>query len=245
MLDRVYTVLVERPALDHFRYDNGTLELGPNRLELMTPQFLRDCEVTVSTAGRVVIANHGKSFAFGPGRSIPNRSGLADFPFVPDSGDDVRLTVERSALSWPTPFETNFMTSVVPHWKRNGYCRLRWTKRSGAKLEMLWQQEQGYYPTMGWVPPRLDGIAIGLVRTSITEAADLETAAIGYLSTTKHWDPSEYGLEDRGPSSDLNDEIILAIHRDDEQSPAPGAGRSVELRVGYKSRSVTREIGGQ
>ena len=37
------------------------------------------------------------------------------------------------------------MTGVVLSWRRYAYCRLRWTKRSDAKLEMLWHLAQDYY----------------------------------------------------------------------------------------------------
>jgi hypothetical protein len=76
------------------------------------------------------------------------------------------------------PFETNFMTGVVPHWKRNAYCRLRWIKQNGAKLDMLWRLEQGYYREGGWTPADINHIAIGLVRTSITEGAEPGNAAV-------------------------------------------------------------------
>jgi len=139
----------------------------------------------------------------------------------------------------------NLVTGVSPSWRRNAYCRLPWTKRSGAKLEMLWRLTQGYYRDGGWSPQEIDFITVGLVRTRITEAKDLENAAVQYLSRNKHWDRSEYRLEDRGPSSNSSEEIIFALHRHDEKSRHPGAGRSVELRLGYKSRRVTREIAGQ
>ena len=47
-------------------------------------------------------------------------------------------------------FDFNFMTGHAPSWKRHRYHQLVWTKRSGAKLEMLWRYEQYFYPTDGW-----------------------------------------------------------------------------------------------
>jgi hypothetical protein len=47
-------------------------------------------------------------------------------------------------LSWPV-FEINFMTGSSPYLKRHVYGRLKWTKRSGANLELLWRIEQRYY----------------------------------------------------------------------------------------------------
>jgi hypothetical protein len=92
---------------------------------------------------------------------------------------------------------------------------------------------------------KIEVVANGQVQTRISEATDLENAAVQYLNRTKHWDRSEYRLEDRGPSSDPSKEIIVAIRHDDVQSPHPGASRWVELRLEYKGRRVTREIAGQ
>ncbi len=72
------------------------------------------------------------------------------FPFTPEPLDEAWLTIEHSALSWPTPFQFNFMTGQSPSWKRHMYYRLIWKKPSGAKLEMLWRYEQWFYSAFGW-----------------------------------------------------------------------------------------------
>jgi hypothetical protein len=56
-----------------------------------------------------------------------------EFQFVPDPGDDVSLVVSRSVISWPAPFELNFMTGAAASWKRNLYYRLRWKKSRPAR----------------------------------------------------------------------------------------------------------------
>jgi hypothetical protein len=38
-VDHLHTVLIESPALDHFRHDNGVLELGSTRLYTMPPSL--------------------------------------------------------------------------------------------------------------------------------------------------------------------------------------------------------------
>jgi hypothetical protein len=91
------------------------------------------------------LANGGKVFAFGPARSEAENLAV-----VPSAGDDAFIQIRRSVLSWPTPFELNFMTGRSPSWKRHLYYRLFWKKRSGAKLEMLWRYEQYFYPGNGW-----------------------------------------------------------------------------------------------
>lgn len=91
------------------------------------------------------LANGGKVFAFGPVRSEAENLAV-----VPPAGDDAVIEIRRSVLSWPTPFELNFMTGQSPSWKRHMYYRLLWKKPSGAKLEMLWRYEQYFYPGNGW-----------------------------------------------------------------------------------------------
>ena len=94
---------------------------------------------------QLAVANSGKVFAFGPVRTEAERLAA-----VPAAGDDAFIETRRSVLSWPTPFEINFITGHSPSWKRHVYYRLLWKKPSGAKLEMLWRYEQYFYPDNGW-----------------------------------------------------------------------------------------------
>ena len=91
------------------------------------------------------LADRGKVFAFGPPQSEAE-----NLKIVPPTGDDAFVEIRRSVLSWPTPFDFNFMTGHSPSWKRHMYYRLLWKKPSGAKLEMLWRYEQYFYPGDGW-----------------------------------------------------------------------------------------------
>ena len=94
----------------------------------------------------------------------------ADSDKVPmDEGDEVSYVTSRSALSWPTPFVMNFMTGAASSWRRHTYYRLRWKKRSGARLELVWRYEQWYYGGQGWMAGRMvNGDATGLIQTTIT-----------------------------------------------------------------------------
>jgi hypothetical protein len=96
--------------------------------------------------GQLGLADSGKVFAFGPPRSEAE-----NLTTVPPQGDDAFIQTRRSILSWPTPFDFNFMTGHSPSWKRHLYYRVLWKKPSGAKLEMLWRYEQYFYPDNGWV----------------------------------------------------------------------------------------------
>ena len=94
---------------------------------------------------QLALAAGGKVFAFGPPRSEAE-----NLAAVPPASDDAFIEIRRSVLSWPTPFDFNFMTGHSPSWKRHIYYRLLWKKPSGAKLEMLWRYEQYFYPANGW-----------------------------------------------------------------------------------------------
>jgi hypothetical protein len=245
LLDRVTLARIESPVLEHTVYDLGSLQLGGKHLDLMNPAFARAADLSLSSSGRAVLKSGGRRFTFGPGHSLPSIGGMPKFEFDKDPGDEALLIVEQSRLAWPTPFEMNFMTGYAPSRKRNVYFRLRWTKLSGAKLTMQWKTEQNYYSRDGWMPRVIEGVAGGLTRVDIHEAADLENAADEYLKRVKGWSREQYRLQDSGPNADLSEEVFFALHSDDERASMPGAGLSVELRVSYKDRKVTREIGGQ
>ena len=95
------------------------------------------------------LASGGKVFAFGPMASATD--GAADhLATTTPAGDDASLVTRRSIVSWPTPFDLNFMTGQSPSLKRHIYYQLHWKKSSGATLEMLWRYEQYFYPRNGW-----------------------------------------------------------------------------------------------
>ena len=100
------------------------------------------------------VASGGKVFALGPLKSTTENGG--DYlAVVPQAADEAFLVTRHSALSWPTPFEFNFMTGHSPSWKRHMYYELRWKKPSGATLDAIWRYEQPFYgqqlvPGDGW-----------------------------------------------------------------------------------------------
>jgi hypothetical protein len=62
------------------------------------------------------------------------------------------------------------MTGRSPSWKRHIYYELRWTKSSGAQLQMLWRYEQFFYPGNGWAGGLMThGGSTGLIRADIKE----------------------------------------------------------------------------
>ena len=100
------------------------------------------------------LASGGKVFALGP-LTHTGENGGDYLAVVPQAGDEAFLVTRRSALSWPTPFDSNFTTGHSPSWKRHMYYELRWKKPSGAALDVLWRYEQPFYgqqlvPGDGW-----------------------------------------------------------------------------------------------
>src|SRR5207248_10855979 len=88
-----------------------------------------------------------------PGKLVARaqvRSEDENLATAPPPGDDAFIEIRRSVLSWPTPFEINFMAGHSPSWKRHLYYRLLWKKPAGEKLEMLWRYEQYFYSDNGW-----------------------------------------------------------------------------------------------
>jgi hypothetical protein len=147
--------------LDRF----GTIETASNRVKSLVYEgngtggifHINDLELSLNDRNgpapsigttkndQLGLANGGKVFAFGAARSEAENLAV-----VPSAGDDAFIEIRRSILSWPTPFDFNFMTGKSPSWKRHLYYRLLWKKPSGGKLEMLWRYEQYFYPTNGW-----------------------------------------------------------------------------------------------
>ena len=147
-LDRFWTIETASSRINSVVYEGsgtgGILHINDLALSLNgrngpTP--------TVGTTkdGQLALADSGRVFAFG----LP-RSEAENLATVPPQGDDAFIQIRRSILSWPTPFDFNFMTGHSPSWKRHLYYRVLWTKPSGAQLQMLWRYEQYFYPGNGW-----------------------------------------------------------------------------------------------
>jgi hypothetical protein len=147
-LDRFWTIETASSRINSVVYEgSGTggilhfndLALSLNDRNGPTPN------VGTAKDGQLALADSGRVFAFG----LP-RSEAENLATVPPQGDDAFIQVRRSILSWPTPFDFNFMTGHSPSWKRHLYYRVLWTKPSGAQLQMLWRYEQYFYPGNGW-----------------------------------------------------------------------------------------------
>ncbi|PYL08081.1 MAG: hypothetical protein DME33_08425 [Verrucomicrobia bacterium] len=147
-IDRFETIEIDSAKVTLIAYEgSGTGGvLIVNKLELSLNETAPNLSPSIGSSkdNQFALASGGKVFAFGP---LAPGERLATAPPV---GDDASLETRRSILSWPTPFDFNFMTGQAPLWKRHVYYQLRWRKSSGATLDILWRYEQNFYPSQGW-----------------------------------------------------------------------------------------------
>jgi hypothetical protein len=151
-MDRFGTIETTSARIDSIAYEGsgtgGVLRINDLALSLNETNGLTP-NIGTTKDDQLALAAGGKVFAFGPSRS-PADSTDDHLAATLQAGDDASVTIRRSVLNWPTPFDFNFMTGQSPSWKRHIYYRLLWNKPSGAKLEMLWRNEQHFYPGNGW-----------------------------------------------------------------------------------------------
>jgi hypothetical protein len=151
-MDRFGTIETTSTRINSIAYEGsgtgGVLRINDLALSLNETNGLTP-NIGTTKDDQLALAAGGKVFAFGP-LSSPADSADDHLAATLQAGDDASLTIRRSVLNWPTPFDFNFMTGQSPSWKRHIYYRLLWNKPSGAKLEMLWRYEQYFYPGNGW-----------------------------------------------------------------------------------------------
>jgi hypothetical protein len=147
-IDRYKTIEIASSRINSIAYEGGgtggTLRVNDLALSL-NDTSAPSLSIGSTKDDQLALAAGGKVFAFGPPRSQAE-----NLAAVPPAGDQAFITIRRSALSWPTPFDLNLMTGQSPSWKRHVYYGLHWKKPSGTTLEMLWRYEQYFYPANGW-----------------------------------------------------------------------------------------------
>jgi hypothetical protein len=151
-VDRFGTIETTSARIDSIAYQGsgtgGLLLVNGLALSLDATNGLTP-NIGTTKDDQLALAVGGKVFAFGP---LSSTADNADDHLAAtlQADDDASITIRRTVLSWPTPFDFNFMTGQSPSWKRHIYYRLLWKKPSGAKLEMMWRYEQYFYPGLGW-----------------------------------------------------------------------------------------------
>ena len=152
-IDRYWTVETRSGPIQSIGYEgSGTGGiLTANDLILSLNEVGSGLALSVGSTkdNQLALATSGRVFPFGPLTSTSENTDER-LATVPPPGDQAFLAIRHSVLSWPTPFDLNFMTGQSPSWKRHIYYEIRWKKSSGANLEMLWRYEQFLYPGNGW-----------------------------------------------------------------------------------------------
>ena len=247
-VDRVIPIPAASLPVTPLAYDSGGFVIGGQKMYFAGTDNLRaPLELAFDTQNRTILSWGRDAFVLGPRTGLADPSGLPDFRFSQESGDEVTFTRRTSWAGWPTPFEMSILGGKSPWWRRYVYYRLDWKKRSGAKLEMLWRYEQQYYSGRGWSEPHMMWMSqTGLLSVKIqVESEGMEGAVVRYIARTKGWPRVDYRMVHRGSVGDGRIQIFAITHCHDEQSAAPGAGKSLELEVDPGSLQIIRELGGQ
>jgi hypothetical protein len=172
-IDRYWTVEIQSAPIQSIAYEGsgtgGILIANDVRLSLNDVRPGLSLSVGSTKDNQLALASSGKVFPLGPLTTTSENTGER-LATVPPPGDQAFLAISHSVLSWPTPFDLNFMTGQSPSWKRHIYQQIRWKKSSGTNLEMLWRYEQFFYPGNGWASGFMirEG-STGLIRAEIKE----------------------------------------------------------------------------
>jgi hypothetical protein len=150
VLDRLTTAPDgTEPAPDWFAIDDGegaSFTLG-NRRWPIAPTW----RISEAPAGHVTLGMPQGSIVLGVLlHSWSTDRDHRNFDFRPDSGDEVSITRRRSRLAWPRPFAFSLLGGRDASAGRYMYHRLKWRKKNGTVLEIVWRDEQRYRSSDGW-----------------------------------------------------------------------------------------------
>ena len=173
LLDRLGTAEVERIPIAELSYEGaesgGIFRMGGEMLSTTgADNHPFPLSIVPDANKKLVLFVSGKSFPLGELTPAAFQDSGATFTVRPERDDEASLIVRRSFLSWPTPFDFNFMTGHSPSWKRHRYYQIVWKKRSGPRLKILWRYEQYFYPTDGWAAGNMTSEGnTGLIKAEI------------------------------------------------------------------------------
>jgi hypothetical protein len=186
LVDRFLMLSVASVPVKSLHYDGGGFVIDKFSMTFgLTNNLRSDLCLNTDSSNRVVLCSGGRPFVLGPRTNPIDPSGRVEIDLLPDAGDQVSFTGDRSLVGWPTPFEFNIMMRS-PWWKRYVYYKLVWTKRSGSKLEMRWRYEQDYYRPGGWTEPLMmwNGHT-GLLQVSIQPRDSRSRCTKNFTSTPR------------------------------------------------------------
>jgi hypothetical protein len=144
VLDRMFPGPFVAKDIGELLIDTDTFILGDRRWPLP------GLTLTLDPQSRIVLSADGRTFTLGPVRTRWQDPVNPQYQFVPEPGDEVAFTRDVSRLNWHTPFAFSFGGGTQPKSHRYAYDRLRWKKQSGARLEIVWRDEQNFYQSSNW-----------------------------------------------------------------------------------------------
>ncbi len=152
LVDRAHTVQVDSQPVTELGIDDasgGMIRINSLLMNIAMPDN-RPFPMTMATdaQGRFDVTINGKLIVLGS--VADSAEGSRGRVVRPEPGDRATFSISRSFISWPTPFDFNFMSGHSPSSKRHMYYRLLWHKPDGTELEMLWRYEQYFYGSDGW-----------------------------------------------------------------------------------------------
>jgi hypothetical protein len=162
LVDQFYTARLATLQSTALGWNGTSLQFGTGIFDIVVPNgdrvdftgpepdYKEVATVTVDAGKQLVFVKDGNSFVLGPRAGTLPDSDKPIPAFAPGPGDTTSVVLERSLLSWPAPFEINFMTGYAPSWQRYIYYRLSWKKPSGAQLYIIWRYRQDYDSVNGW-----------------------------------------------------------------------------------------------
>ena len=151
-------------AADSFAINESDFIIGARRWPLPRNGSVT-LKITVDPRQRLLFSADGKEFTLGTISKVWAEPREAQYQFSPEAGDVVAFTRASSRFAWPTPpLRITIMGGKRPSWRRHVYDRLTWTKISGAMLEVVWCDEQCFYPGTGWTDTNTNHLVTVTVR---------------------------------------------------------------------------------
>src|SRR5690349_3096147 len=142
VFDRIHTVAIDSMPVRELgleEVESGRLRINRLWMDLTDPNDRRfPVEFGIDPEREVNVKSGNHSIVLGR-----IDEGFGEI-LRPSSGDRLRFQTDRG-LSWPTPFEINFMTGNSPSWKRHLYYRLIWEKSERTRPDKVSRYEQYYY----------------------------------------------------------------------------------------------------
>src|SRR5215475_5986277 len=116
-IDRYWTVEIRTVPIQSIGYEgSGTGGiLIVNGASLSLNDLRPDLSLSIGSTkdNQLALASSGKVFPFGPLTSASEDTG-EHLATAPPPGDEALVVTRHSVLSWPTPFDLNFMTGQSP-----------------------------------------------------------------------------------------------------------------------------------